>query len=76
MEIKKDFDANDFIAFLNRVRRHGNNPAYWKALKLSTDELKRLWDSYDGIETSDPEIGGEEVHCILNERGEGEYCAV
>ena len=48
----------------------------FRARRLSTDALKRLWDSYDGAVTSDPEISGEAVHCVLNERGEGRYCAV
>jgi hypothetical protein len=47
-----------------------------RARKLTTDELKKLWDSYDGIETSDPFISGEAVHMVLNERREGSYCAV
>jgi hypothetical protein len=46
------------------------------ARTLSTEELKRLWDSYDGIETSDHRISGEAVHLVLNERREGKYCAV
>lgn len=47
-----------------------------KARKLSTIELKALWDSYDGAETADYLISGEAVHLVLNERGEGKYCAV
>jgi len=43
----------------------------------STDQLKRLWDSWSG----DPcELAGgyegEEIWLELNRRGEGEYCAV
>lgn len=47
-----------------------------RARKLSTEELKRLWDSYDGADTADDAISGEAVHIVLNERGEGRYCAV
>jgi hypothetical protein len=47
-----------------------------KVRQLSIEDLKRLWDSYDGLNTSDPDISGEEVHQVLNERGEGLYCAV
>lgn len=43
---------------------------------LPTDELKRLWDGYDGAEVGDRNTSGEAVHAVLNERGEGEYCAV
>jgi hypothetical protein len=46
------------------------------ARTLSTQELKRLWDSYDGVETADSRISGEAVHLVLNERCEGKYCAV
>lgn len=46
------------------------------ARKEATDDLKRLWDSYDGAETANPLISGEAVHMVLNERGEGKYCAV
>lgn len=52
--------------------------------ELSTDELKRIWDAFDAdAEECDagyfwpqntPHI--EEVHRLLNERGEGNYCAV
>lgn len=44
--------------------------------KLSTRTLKRLWDSYDGIEPDDDIISGKAVHMVLNERKEGAYCAV
>lgn len=46
------------------------------ARTLSTDALKNLWDSYDGVETSNKLISGEAVYLVLNERGEGKYCAV
>ena len=55
-----------------RVPEHGE----WKARRMSTEYLKVLWDRYDGVNTADPEISGEAVHLVLNERGEGAYCAV
>lgn len=36
---------------------------------INTEELKRLWDEEDEI------VSYESIHYILNERGEGEYCA-
>ncbi len=44
--------------------------------RYSTERLKELWDQYDGITTGVPDISGEAVHRILNERGDGDYCAV
>lgn len=42
---------------------------------LSIEELKHLWDRYDG--TNEPEgYLGEDIYYRLNERGEGYYCAV
>lgn len=52
------------------------NPKYNQTRKLSTKQLKKLWDSYDGIKTKNPLYSGESVHTVLNERGEGDYCAV
>ncbi len=51
---------------------------------LSTDELKALWDGFDGDAELNqpgyfwPDSGPhlEDVHLLLNERGEGSYCAV
>ena len=54
------------------------------ARAMTTDALKAAWDAFD----ADAERGGrgyywpgtgphvEDVHRVLNERGEGEYCAV
>lgn len=42
---------------------------------LSIDELKALWDRYDGVNEPDG-FWGEEIHRELNRRGEGRYCAV
>ena len=69
-------DAHAWLEFTQEVRAWGKRPGYWKAKNLTTNELKALWDSYDGAETSDAEITGEEVHYLLNLRGEGAYCAV
>lgn len=44
---------------------------------LSTEQLKAAWDAFDdtGENPKDgPDI--EDVHRMLNERGEGSYCAV
>lgn len=42
---------------------------------MPTEELKRLWDLYDG--TNEPEgVYGEDIHFELNRRGEGQHCAV
>lgn len=48
------------------------------ARTLTTEKLKALWDLYDGCDRSigDDLISGEAIHTVLNERGEGEYCAV
>lgn len=48
----------------------------WPLSKMPLDQLKALWDSFDGIETSDPNVSGEDVHMELNRRGEGHYCPV
>jgi hypothetical protein len=52
--------------------------------KLSTENLKALWDAFDDVPKGQlghfwPGDGSphvEDVHQILNERGEGAYCAV
>jgi len=42
---------------------------------VSTEQLKKMWDAYDG--TNSPlGFSGEDVHMELNFRGEGAYCAV
>lgn len=43
--------------------------------KLSTAQVKVLWDRYDGINSPD-NFEGEEIHLELNKRGEGDYCTV
>lgn len=39
------------------------------------EELKALWDRYDGCNAPD-DFSGELIHLVLNKRGEGSYCAV
>lgn len=50
--------------------------ATMRELRAKTDdELRRLWDAYDG--TNEPDgFAGEDIHLVLNERGLGAYCAV
>ncbi len=67
--------AMAFAGLAFRPRRR-SQPGEVKARGLSTEALKALWDSYDGAETADPAISGEAVYVVLNEREEGEYCAV
>ena len=59
-----------------RIRAEHFGTAY--ARTLPTETFKSLWDSYDGSDDSIPDeaISGEAIHCVLNERGEGFYCAV
>lgn len=42
---------------------------------MNTPQIKRLWDAYDGC-NSPLGISGEAIHCELNRRGHGDYCAV
>ena len=42
---------------------------------MSDDEVKALWDRYDGCNAPD-DISGEAIHFELNMRGQGLYCAV
>jgi len=57
----------------NFYRRY---PQYCKVLQLSVEELKKLWDSYDGITTSNQEYSVEDVHMALNVLGYVDYCRV
>ncbi len=67
----------DFVErFAALLRQPRPWPGLVRARGLTTERLKELWDSYDGAETADPEICGEDVHYVLNERGEGDYCCV
>ena len=68
--------AEAFAELLRHARRPRPPAGYAKCCAMPTDDLKRLWDSYDGAETADPEVSGEAVHLVLNQRGEGIYCAV
>lgn len=42
---------------------------------MTDDELKRLWDLYDGENAPDG-WSGEAIHAELNVRGLGSYCAI
>lgn len=49
----------------------------WKSADFTVDELKLMWDAFahsDHWPDGQPHI--EDVHRMLNERGEGAYCAV
>jgi len=43
--------------------------------KYSDNDLRRLWDEYDGFNTPDG-FCGEDIHNEMNRRGNGENCAV
>lgn len=59
-------------------------PGEAQARCMATDELKALWDAFDGDVPAGapgefwPKDGPhiEDVHLVLNERGEGAHCAV
>lgn len=42
---------------------------------VPTEQLKRMWDAYDGM-NAPLGFSGEDIHLELNMRGEGSYCAV
>lgn len=42
---------------------------------MPTEAIKRLWDEYDGANEPGGFMG-EDIHMILNLRGESDYCAV
>lgn len=42
---------------------------------MPVDRLKQLWDAWDGSGTVEG-YDGEDIHRVLNEKGEGRYCAV
>jgi hypothetical protein len=73
-------DFGDMIAYgQQRQRLIREYPGFLKALAMSVADLRALWDSIDdsgSTETSDPEIPGETVHFVLNEKGDGHYCAI
>lgn len=55
-------------------------PVWWTAecdalRELPLDFLRVLWDLYDGC-NSPLGFSGETIHAVLNERGDGAYCAV
>lgn len=64
---------------MERRRLLSAYPGLVKAEGLSTAELRVLWDSIDdsgSLETADPKVPGETVHFVLNQKGDGAYCAV
>jgi len=55
----QDYEYNDLLALS----------------RLSVEEVKRLWDEYDGCNCPGG-VSGEMIHHHLNAHGEGAYCAV
>lgn len=47
----------------------------YRAYRLTVQELKNLWDRYDGCNAPGG-FDGEAIHMALNLHGEGGYCAV
>jgi hypothetical protein len=75
--------ADDFAKMIAEGQRQQRLiaafPGLEKARKMSIPELRALWDSIDdsgSMATSDPEIDGDTVHFVLNEKGDVAYCAV
>ena len=46
-----------------------------KLFNMPDDQLKALWDRYDGSNAPDGYCG-ENIHMALNMKGLGAYCAV
>jgi len=46
-----------------------------KLVAMPEDDLKALWDRYDGCNAPDGH-DGEDIHMALNIKGAGDYCAV
>jgi len=44
--------------------------------KITDEELKKMWDLWDGTEKTVYGYRGEDLHAELNRRGLGAYCAV
>lgn len=61
--IKSENTLKQFLDSIKRAKKYNGNTSYWKAQKMTTEELKKLWDSYDRERTSDPEIQGEKSTC-------------
>ncbi|MBC9031411.1 hypothetical protein IAG41_03305 [Sphingomonas sp. JC676] len=47
----------------------------WNLHGVPLDELKALWDEYDGSNCPGG-FSGEAIHLVLNLRGHGAYCPV
>ncbi len=47
----------------------------WNLRGVPLDELKALWDEYDGG-NSPGGFSGEAIHMVLNARGYGDYCTI
>lgn len=80
-----DEAAEAFAVMISESRRRpAVSRGVLQARTMTTDALKAAWDAFDGDVAGDapgafwpsdaPHI--EDVHLVLNERGEGVYCAV
>lgn len=65
----------DGLPPVSRAMIYPDPPDLEQTRSLSTDQLKALWDSWDGHSLQQG-ISGETIHRVLNERGQGLYCAV
>lgn len=71
--------AEAFATLLSDQRRN-RLPEWWveetrKLREMPTEMIRLLWDLYDGC-NSPLGFAGETIHAVLNERGDGAYCAV
>lgn len=68
-----------FARMIEEGRRIAAAARWWREhpalAEMAVDELKALWDAYDGS-NSPGGFEGEDIHLALNLRGEGSYCAV
>jgi hypothetical protein len=69
------YPNGDPVASMNIVYLWNKHTQDTKVKTLSVDQLKSMWDCWDGITPVDG-IWGETIHAELNRRGEGKYCAV
>jgi hypothetical protein len=76
--------AEAFAALIAQSHKSKPHPHILKAQAMTTTELKAAWDAFDG-DAKEGEPGFfwppdgpqiEDVHRVLNERGEGVHCAV
>lgn len=62
---------------LSDVIRYSIHQAKLRDLRaMSVVELRKLWDSFDEETSFCGEYDCADVHMVLNEKGDGEYCAV